>query len=280
MKIIAIGHYKRVGKDTFANKLILACYKLKPNYKIIKRSWAWKLKQICHELYAWAGLREPEFYETSEGEALRETILPAIGKSPRQIWIDMGTPAVREQVYDKTWIDYLLNSQHDCDCLIIPDTRFFNEIEAVEAKGGHTIKMIRPNYGPGKNKPDRILLAHRGWHNVIGESGTLDELDRWAEEYAKWLILDYPEPRIDRMLMDELLAREPVEAWIPDDEQESLTLKVDRELAIHLLDQENEANAYGFGEPTGGKLALKIAEKFPDLRERYIHLPWSEWTAA
>ena len=60
MKIIAIGHYRRVGKDTFANSLVEKARQLDPRLRVGKRSWAWKLKQICHELYAWAGLREPE----------------------------------------------------------------------------------------------------------------------------------------------------------------------------------------------------------------------------
>ena len=77
-----------------------ACSERDPNFTIGKRSFAYKLKQVCHELYGWAGLREPEFYETPDGEQYREVILPEIGKSPRQIWIDMGTKAVRRHVYE------------------------------------------------------------------------------------------------------------------------------------------------------------------------------------
>ena len=112
MKIIAIGHYRRVGKDTFANCVIEKVRQLNPRIRVGKRSWAWKLKQICHELYAWAGLREPEYYETEPGASLREVPLPEIGKSPRQIWIDFGTPAVRESACTAdTWLDYLLKKR-------------------------------------------------------------------------------------------------------------------------------------------------------------------------
>ncbi len=187
MKIIAIGHYRRVGKDTFANALIKRTHERIPTLRIGKLSWAWKLKQICHELYAWAGLREPEFYETEPGASLREVPLPGINKSPRQIWIDFGTAAVREQVYEDTWLDYVLKNEHPYDVLIIPDTRFLNEASALSAQGSELIKVVRPGFGPGLNRPDQELLGYTGWTNVIGETGQLADLLRWADRYACWL---------------------------------------------------------------------------------------------
>lgn len=206
MNIIALGHYKRVGKDTFADYVIDKCWGVNANFRVIKRSWAWKLKSITHELYGWAGLQEPEFYETAQGALLREVVLPKIGKSPREIWIDFGTKAVREQVYEETWRDYLLNADHQCDCLIIPDTRFYNEIEGVKAAGGHTIKIVRPGYSPGNNKPDLELLNYTEWDNVIGGAeGTLAELEWWAQEYAEWICGYGPEPRRSPLAIQENL---------------------------------------------------------------------------
>lgn len=194
MQVLAIGHYKRVGKDYFASAVRRHCAAIDPSLRVKVKSWAWKLKQICHELYGWAGLREPHFYETDEGQPHRETILPAIGKSPRQIWIDFGTDAVRDRVYQNTWRDHLLRSDHQCDVLIIPDTRFCNEVVGVQELGGHLLKIVRPGFGPGDNKPDRELLYFHGWRNVIGHVGTLQHLDEWAAVYALWLCGKAKEP--------------------------------------------------------------------------------------
>lgn len=212
MKIIAIGHYRRVGKDTFANLLQAKLFELNPQLRVGKRSWAWKLKQICHELYAWAGLREPEFYETEPGASLREVVLPAIGKSPRQIWIDMGTPAVREQVYDRTWLDYLLKNEQHLDVMLIPDTRFFNEADAVLDEGGELLKIVRPGYGPGPNKPDRQLLGYSRFTNVFGETGLLSDLDVWADRYARWLCGGEKPTRTAEEIR-RALAAEVIEPW-------------------------------------------------------------------
>ena len=212
MKIIAIGHYRRVGKDTFANSLIEKARQLDPRLRVGKRSWAWKLKQICHELYAWAGLREPEYYETEPGASLREVPLPEIGKSPRQIWIDFGTPAVRERVYGRTWLDYLLRNEHPLDVMLIPDTRFLNEAEAVLERGGELIKIVRPGFGPGPNKPDRELLGFKGWTNVFGETGDIRHLEQWASRYAAWLCgAEKPERTVDEM--QRALQIEEIEPW-------------------------------------------------------------------
>jgi hypothetical protein len=209
---IGLGHYKRTGKDSFADFLIRALYYRRPKLKVIKKSFAWKLKQICFELYEWAGLREPEFYETIHGGELREIVLPELGKSPRQIWIDFGTDAVREHVYERTWLDYLLKSKHDADVIIVPDTRFVNEADAMLSLNATLVKVVRPGYGPGKNRPDRELLGYKGWHNVIGDEGSMGSLQQWADRYAEWICGGAPVSRTPEEIA-QALSVEKVEPW-------------------------------------------------------------------
>lgn len=155
-----------------------------PQVKVGKKPFAWKLKQVCFELYAWDGMREPEFYETPAGEPFRDIKLPTVGKTPVEIWIDMGTPAVREKVYINTWIDYLLKSDHGLDVLVIPDVRFQNEVDAIRQLGGTLVKVVRPGYGPRKSVADRALLGFDGWDYVIGASGEMKELAMWGSKFA------------------------------------------------------------------------------------------------
>lgn len=170
---IGIGHYSRVGKDSFANRL-LSEFETR-GIPAAKRSFAWKLKDICHQLYSWDGLREPEFYETPEGAALRNTPLPTVGKSPVEIWIDMGTPAVREHVYEDTWIQYVLRNAGE-GITIIPDVRFPNEANFIRENGGSLIKVIRPGFPPRDSVADRALLGFQDWDLVLGQSGELADL--------------------------------------------------------------------------------------------------------
>lgn len=176
MKIIGLGHYSRTGKDTFANSVVNYIQVHRKGLRVKKIPFAWKLKQICHELYAWDGLREPEFYDTPEGEKYRDIKLPTIGKTPVEIWVAMGTPAIRDQVYQPTWVDYLLKSDLGLDVLVIPDVRFPNEVAAVQDAGGTLIKIVRPGFGPRNTVADKALRGFTGWDYVLGASGDIDDL--------------------------------------------------------------------------------------------------------
>src|SRR5215831_16002209 len=90
-KMIAFGHRKSVGKDSAARFL---CSHLRIHLKgsnIQHHGFADKLKNVCHQLYGWAGLQDREYYETPDTYKLKDEVLPVLGKSPRQIWIEFAT---------------------------------------------------------------------------------------------------------------------------------------------------------------------------------------------
>jgi hypothetical protein len=190
MRIVAVGHYSRTGKDSFANYLVQSIKELHPAMKVKKVSLAWKLKQVCFDLYGWAGVREPEFYDTPEGEPFRDIMLPDLGMTPVELWVKVGTPALREQVYDRTWIDYLFKTPRDLDVMVVPDIRFENEILAARQADPCAIigKVVRPGKGPRNTGPDRQLLGYSDWDFVIGGSGRMSELQQFAGRVARALI--------------------------------------------------------------------------------------------
>lgn len=184
MKIIGLGHYSRTGKDTLANAMIEYFGQFFPELVVKKLSFAWKLKKITHELYAWAGVREPEFYETPEGEKARDVVLPLLGMTPVDLWVRFGTDAVRNQVYQNTWVEFVTKGDHQADIVIVPDVRFPNEVAAMQEIGAKLVKVVRPGYGPRKTKADRALLGFTGWDYVVGASGEIAELRRWAVRFG------------------------------------------------------------------------------------------------
>ncbi len=189
-QIIGLGHYSRVGKDSFANALVREL--TDRGIRAKKLPFAWCLKQVAHQMYAWDGLKEPEFYETPEGEPSRDIRLPTLQMTPVDVWVRLGTHAVRNNVYDLTWVDYVLKTDHGVDVLIIPDVRFPNEVRRIREHGGHLIKVVRPGYGPRLTVADLSLINYRGWDNVVGEDGSLDTLHTWAHFYS--LIINENKP--------------------------------------------------------------------------------------
>lgn len=213
MKVIALGHYSRTGKDSLANLAIKAIKEYNPKLRVGKIPFAWKLKQICFELYSWDGMREPEFYETEEGAPYRDIVLPTIGKTPVQIWVDMGTPAVRDNVFEKTWIDYVFKTDHNLDVLFVPDTRFHNEIDAAEEFGDDALvaKVVRPGFGPRKTVADRALVSCDRWHYVFG-GGTVADLRPVASQIARW-VSGGPKPSQTLAQRRLIEATEVIEPW-------------------------------------------------------------------
>lgn len=184
MKILGLGHYSRTGKDSLANMIIEQNVSNGMPIIIKKISLAWKLKQICFDLYGWAGLQPPEYYDTKEGEPYRDITIRALGKTPVEIWVAFGTPAVREQVYDRTWIDYVLQVDHACDLLIVPDVRFPNEVEAFRDEGAMLVKTIREGYGPRNTVADMALVGWNNWDFLSGP--TMEHLEFQAESFLLW----------------------------------------------------------------------------------------------
>ena len=178
--VIGLGHYSRTGKDTLANYIVEELAILAPGLTVRKRSFAQKLKEVAHDLYGWCGLQDADFYNVKENEHLRQEKLPNIDLTPVEVWCKLGTDAVRNQVYQNTWSDYLVRNLDDNSAVVIPDVRFPNEVEAIRSVEGVLVKVVRPGYEPLNTTADQALADYDGWDYVVGQSGELSELRDFA----------------------------------------------------------------------------------------------------
>lgn len=185
MKILAIGHKSRMGKDTLG-RFIVSYLKLNTkNLKIGRISFASKLKERCYDLYKHLGLQPEEFYNESQNEHLRYVKLPKINKTPVEIWIEVGNKM--REVYLDTWIDLAL--QRDLDIAIITDLRFPNEVSAVLSHNGTLIKLVNPQ-GPFLDSvSDRALDDFQGWHETVYNDASIKELhDKAVDLCTRYLL--------------------------------------------------------------------------------------------
>lgn len=182
VKIFGFGHRSRVGKDTAGGFLAGHIRQSTRNKLIVKTAFALKMKAMCHDLYAWAGLQDAEFYEKPENEHFRNEILPAIGKTPVEIWIEFGT-TVGRAIYSDTWIKYPLNKKFDY--LIITDVRFPNEVNEIWKAGGKVFKIENPSIPPRESVADDALKDFTGWDQVIINDGDLKSFNEKIVEAFK-----------------------------------------------------------------------------------------------
>ena len=185
MKIVGIGYKKGSGKDQFATFMHTYIRCTSPGLQVKRVSFADKLKDIAHQLYGWTGLRNGIYYEHHRDE--KEVSLRACGKSPRQLWIEVGNKL--RDVYPRTWIDFALRGV-DADILIISDVRFKNEALAIKRQGGVLVRIDRRDIPLGTDPAEVDLDVWGDWDLVVNNNRGLKSLNYVAETLSKRLIDD------------------------------------------------------------------------------------------
>lgn len=180
--VIGFGHKSRVGKDTCTKFLVTLLRMGKVNVQHI--SFAKKLKEVCHDLYGWAGLKDATHYENYPEDRYR--ILPAIGKSPLTIWVEVGN-AIRG-VYSETWVKAALLSA-TADVVVVSDVRFPNEVDVIlEQPGGRVYKVVNDKAPMLDTESDKALDSFEGWTGVFENNGTMNDLYNKIEAFSVEII--------------------------------------------------------------------------------------------
>lgn len=187
--IIGIGHKQDHGKNTVADMLFQNYQKYRPDLKVVRRSFASKLKDVTHQLYGHLGLRDEAFYETEEGRRLRHVKLSTIDLTPVEIWVKFGTDAVRNNVWNDTWLSYLQHESSKYDVVIVSDLRFLNEAEIVDIK----LRVINPRI-PNKEgvSADHYLDVYNGWDYTILNDGSLVDLRHSVWIFFSEFVSEFP----------------------------------------------------------------------------------------
>ena len=169
--IIAFGHRRRVGKDVATNALIdMLAERGVPALRV---SFADGLKESCADIFGWAGLQGPLFYEEYPQE--KEEVLPDLGMSPRDIWIKVGNKM--REVYEDVWIDLALHQPKERKAvIIISDLRYPNEAAKVKAAGGVIVRVTRDVAPVSSDIADTALADYEEWDLTILNDGTKDDL--------------------------------------------------------------------------------------------------------
>lgn len=189
MIVVAIGHRKSTGKDTFA-KFLSSHLKMNTRGKIIKVvGFADKLKDVCHQLFGWAGLKPGLYYEQENTYHERNLPLPVaidgVFKTPRDIWIEFGQHC--RKYYGKIWLDGVLKNT-TCDVLIIKDLRFPTEVEGVQEVHGQLVKVENPNIPDTDDEADCALVNFDGWHYIFNNLGSKEDLAKKAQLFGDYLL--------------------------------------------------------------------------------------------
>ena len=183
---VGFGHRRRVGKDSLAR--LVRNYLSNAGIHAYQDAFALGLKRAARQIFAYAGLKGADVYEREPER--REIVLPAIGMSPRDLWIQFGNK-MREIVPD-VWIRGVLDNQDyariygNDRVVLISDLRFPNEVQAIRERGGMVVKVTRSCVPESDDVADSALagMPDEEWDLVINNDGDLDSLDLQADLLA------------------------------------------------------------------------------------------------
>lgn len=173
--IISITGKIGSGKDTIAD--IIMQYTPYHDWEIKK--FAGKLKDIAEIL---SGVPKINF---EDQEFKKQDMGPNWGMTYRDLLQRLGTEAMRNGLHENVWVnalfaDYHFNIEEDEQMpnWLITDCRFPNELEAVKAHKGITIKVIRDsgNTVGATHASETALDDYTEWDYIVDNNGSIEDL--------------------------------------------------------------------------------------------------------
>lgn len=178
MKVFAISGHAQNGKDTVAG--MMASKLTKSGNKVLVAHYADLLKYICRTYFGWNGEKDEQ---------------------GRHILQYVGTDVVRQKAPD-FWVDFIVSIltlfDSTWDCVIIPDSRFPNEIDKLRQEGFEVqhLRVVRPNFisplTPEQQKhPSETALDDVAPDFTVVNDGTLNDLDALITNYMKEYVYEH-----------------------------------------------------------------------------------------
>ena len=172
--IIGLTGKKQHGKDTVADVLV--------ENGFLKLSFADPLKKICQQLFS---LDESQLHDPT----MKEVVDPRWGKSPRQLFQEIGTDLFRKHYDDRIWIKLLLHEigKHPDRNIVVSDARFQDECDALSdlqnSEEVHIFKVVRPSMTLQDDHASENGILEN--YETICNSGSLAEFQAALRERFK-----------------------------------------------------------------------------------------------
>ena len=177
--LIGLSGKKEAGKSTVTDYLV-------KHHQFHEVSWAKPLKEIVgKQLF---GMTDEQLYGP---QSIKETIITEWNKSPRQILQLVGTDWFRKQIHPDFWVKVGLRKIMSLDPIkrniVVSDNRFPNECNAVKAKIGVNIDVVKLDLESTDTHDSETALDGYKFDYVIkakhGEINSLyNQIDKILEE--------------------------------------------------------------------------------------------------
>jgi hypothetical protein len=158
--IIGLIGYKQSGKSTVADYLA--------KYGFVRQRFAQPLKDMLKAI----GLTDDHV----DGD-LKEIPCDLLGgRTPREAMQLLGTEWGRKLIHPDLWIILWKSKSRSIPMVVVDDTRFPNEAQAICDLGGTLWRISRPNYGGDDPHESEYYIDKLAVNYELDNSGTIDAL--------------------------------------------------------------------------------------------------------
>lgn len=168
--VIGVAGVARVGKDAVA-KFLISTGAARYAY-----SFADPIRSMIHAGFG-VDMRSPYW------QSKKEEIIPAFGRSPRQMMQTLGTEWGRCLVNDQVWIllaqEKLLNLGPG---MVVADVRYDNEAVWIRKMGGTVVHVYRERAEPVASHVSEAGVIVEATDRIIHNNGSLEELQHSVRE--------------------------------------------------------------------------------------------------
>lgn len=183
--LVGIGGYAESGKDALADLMV----EHDPRWKKTYMSYSLEMALLALDPYVpvldWHGIGQ-------RGEWERYSVLHArVGytqskKNPevRRLLQKLGTEVGRNMFGQNVWVEKMLEIVETHPDYLVTATRFRNELQAIEERGGVTVWVSRPGVEPVNSHISDNELGPDDFMCVIENNGSLAALAKVAAEFS------------------------------------------------------------------------------------------------
>ena len=207
MQIVGLSGFARAGKDETAKVLV-------EKYGFVQVAFADKLREMIYQLNPIVNV---DVYNGNRTEYLQE-IIDRVGwghyketqysDEIRRLLQRLGTEAGRQTLWDTIWIDAAFAGLPEDAKVVVSDARFFNEFDAVRARGGEVWRIERPGVGPANSHASEMEAVDYEFDRYINNSKDLDYLEQMVDLcYRDFQRLRAPKPETSPVDEDGLRSR-------------------------------------------------------------------------
>lgn len=179
--ILGLNGYAKSGKDAAATALVsrgftrVAFADVLRNILYVTDPWIPLIRNEADLHGAWRTYQHVErlsFIVDDIGWDDAKNTYPEI----RRLLQVLGTEGGRNILGENIWVNTALGGYSPGDDIVVTDVRFTNEADAIRAKGGTVIKIVREGVGPVNGHISDNAMEFYKFDHIINNNGTIQDL--------------------------------------------------------------------------------------------------------